>query len=213
MDHKPIFLADQVFERLETEILSGKYARGEVITEMKLAEDLGVSRTPVREAIRRLEQEHVLESSSRGITILGVTEEDLCDIYTIRIRIEGLAAAKAAERVTEETIAPLREALELQSFYVDRKDPEHIKYMDSMFHEALYRLSGSMIFLDTLLPLHKKVQKFRRASVQSESRAEASLAEHRRIYEAILAHDPDAAAKAMTEHVENAMKHIYRKEN
>ena len=96
--HKTISLADQVFERLEGEILGGKYQPGELLTEARLTEDLGVSRTPVREALRRLEQEHIVELSSKGILVLGVTEKDICDIYAIRLRIEGMAAAAAAKR-------------------------------------------------------------------------------------------------------------------
>ena len=83
--------------------------------------------------------------------------------------------------------------------------------MDSQFHELVYRMSGSIVLYDTLLPLHKKVQKFRKASVQNESRAESSLQEHREIYNAIMSGDPAAAEAAMTAHVNNAMNHIVKK--
>ncbi len=208
MEHRTVSLADQVFERLETDILSGKYNRGDVMTEGKFADDLGVSRTPVREALRRLEQEHVIEMTARGIMILGVTEKDLADIYEIRLSIEGIAASRAAVSDNQEIFAQLKEALDLQAYYVEKKDPDRIKFQDSLFHETLYRLSGSTVLYDTLLPLHKKVQKFRRVAVQSESRAEASLAEHRAIFEAIEKKDADAAAKAMKAHIENARNHI-----
>ena len=75
LEHKTISLAEQVFERLENDILSGKYQRGETLTELKLVTDLGVSRTPVREALHRLEQENIIEITSKGILILGVTEK------------------------------------------------------------------------------------------------------------------------------------------
>ena len=92
LEHKTVSLAEQVFERLENDILTGKYQRGEVLTELKLVSDLGVSRTPVREALHRLEQEHVIEITPKGILILGVTEQDLKDIFAIRLRIEGMAS-------------------------------------------------------------------------------------------------------------------------
>ena len=209
--HKTISLADQVFDRLEGEILGGKYQPGEILTEARLTEDLGVSRTPVREALRRLEQEHIVELSSKGILVLGVTDEDIGDIYAIRLRIEGLAAAAAAARADSPEAGELLEALELQEYYVGRHDADHIKYMDSRFHELVYRMSGSVVFYDTLLPLHKKVQKFRKASVQNESRAESSLREHRQIYHAILSGDVAAAEAAMTAHVQNAMEHITKR--
>ena len=103
--HKTISLADQVFERLEGEILGGKYQQGDILTESRLTEDLGVSRTPVREALRRLEQEHIVELSPRGIVILGVTEKDIQDIYAVRMEIEGMAAARAAESDNAEHLA------------------------------------------------------------------------------------------------------------
>ena len=84
-------LADQVFEKLEDDIVYGVYKRGEILTELKLAEALGVSRTPIREALRRLEQERMIEDSGKGSIVLGITKEDLLDIMDIRIRIEGLA--------------------------------------------------------------------------------------------------------------------------
>ncbi len=209
--HKTISLADQVFERLEGEILGGKYQQGDVLTESRLTEDLGVSRTPVREALRRLEQEHIVELSPRGIVILGVTEKDIQDIYAVRMEIEGMAAARAAESDNAEHLAELREALELQEYYVSRRDAEHIRTMDNRFHELLYRMSRSGVLYDTLLPLHKKAQKFRKASVQNESRAEQSAREHREIFEAVAAHDAVAAERAMREHVRRAGEHIMKK--
>ena len=156
LEHRTLSLAEQVFERLEGEILSGKYQRGELLTEMRLVSDLGVSRTPVREALHRLEQEHLIEISPKGILIVGVTQKDLEDIFAIRLRIEGLASAEAARHITDEQIAELLETVELQEFYVSRKDADHIKGLDSKFHRQVYKFSGSAILVDTLLPLHKK---------------------------------------------------------
>ena len=211
LEHKTISLAEQVFERLENDILVGKYQRGEVLTELKLVTDLGVSRTPVREALHRLEQEHIIEITPKGILILGVTEQDLKDIFAIRKRIEGLASAFAAQNMTEEQLAELKEALELQEFYVNKQDPEHIKTMDSRFHKLIYRYCGSAALNDTLLPLHKKVQKYRRASVEDKSRAKQSLSEHRAIFEAIAAKNAALAEKCTTEHIANAAEHILNK--
>lgn len=208
MEHKTVSLADQVFERLESEILSGVYQRGEILTEMCLCANLGVSRTPIREALRRLEQEHIIEISGKGIVVLGVTDQDLHDIYDIRREIEGAAAAKTAENITDEEIDSLREILELQEFYVSKKDADHIRLMDSRFHQMVYRFTKSSVYFDTLMPLHKKVQKHRKKSVENNSRAQSSLEEHRRIFEAIAARDPKAAERAMIAHVENARKHI-----
>ena len=97
---KTVSLADQVFERLEDDIITGVYPRGEILTELKLVEVLGVSRTPIREALRRLEQERLIAESGKGSVVLGITQEDLMDIMDIRQRVEGLAAFYAAKRIT-----------------------------------------------------------------------------------------------------------------
>ena len=211
LEHRTISLAEQVFDRLETDILSGKYQHGEVLTELGLVSDLGVSRTPIREALRRLEQEHVIEITPRGILVIGVSRQDLADILEIRIRIEGLAARLAAERITDAQLAELREAIELQEFYIPKHDVERINGMDSKFHLLIYRFSGSMPLYDTLTPLHKKVTKYRHASVENEVRSADSYMEHRAIFDAIAAHDGALAEERMRAHIANAKAFIQNK--
>lgn len=208
LTHKTVSLADQVFEHIERDILSGKYERGEIITEGKLSAELGVSRTPVREALRRLDQEHLIEESGKGSVVIGISEKDLEDIFLIRKQLECLAASMAAKNHTDEQLAELKETLELQEFYVTKADTEHVKYMDNKFHRILYKLTGSNVFFDTLVPLHRKIQKYRRASLQSKSRAVESVQEHRKIYEAIAKGDEESAYKTVLEHIENAYNHI-----
>ena len=110
-DHKPISIADQVFEKLERDILSGKYPQGEILSELRLSGELGVSRTPIREALRRLEQERLIQDSGKGSVVLGITLEDLVDIMDIRLRCEGLAARYAALNRSEEDAARLRQLM------------------------------------------------------------------------------------------------------
>lgn len=212
MEHRTISLADQVFENLENDILSGKYARGELLTESKLSQSMGVSRTPIREALRRLSQEHIIEESGKGSVVLGITESDLEDIFFIRNKIEPTAAALAAQRRTDEQLEYLREAVEFQEFYLGKKDADKIKSMDSRFHETIYRMSGSNVLSDVLIPLHKKIQKYRRASISNKSRAQASVKEHRDIFEAIAACDAEKAKELVEKHLENAYNHMFNKE-
>lgn len=206
-ERKSISIADQIFDQLERDILSGKYARGELLTELRLSEELGVSRTPIREAIRRLEQENILEEAGRGVTVVGISQEDMLDMYEIRIRIEGLAAEWAAERIGDEALARMRDTVELQRYYTEKPDGNHsdqIKNLDSQFHEQVYRACGSRALTDTLLNLHKKMTKFRMASVSKHSRALQSVQEHEAVLAALSAHDGKAANEAMTCHVMNA---------
>ena len=207
MEHRNISIADQVFDKLEREILSGKYPRGEMLSEQRLSSELGVSRTPVREAIRRLQQEDILEDSPRGAIVVGISREQMMDMYEIRLQLEGLAARRAAENVTDEQLREMRETLDLQQFYCERArsdGSDQIKNLDSRFHELLYAACGSKAYYDVLFRLHKKITKFRMASVRKRSRAEESIREHEAIYEALAAHDAARAEEAALLHTRKA---------
>lgn len=203
-EFKTVSLADQVFEKLEDDIITGVYARGEILTELKLVEQLGVSRTPIREALRRLEQERLIMDSGKGSVVLGITLEDLIDIMNIRLRVEGLATYYAVKNLTEEGKKELTQINELQEFYFQKKDIEHLRQMDDRFHECIYRLSGRTVLTDTLKPLHKKVQRFRKISIQDSARTEASIMEHKAIYNAIMSGDAEQAEIETCVHIHNA---------
>lgn len=213
-EHRSISIADQIFEQLERDILSGKYPRGEILSEMRLSTELGVSRTPIREAIRRLEQEHILEECGRGVVVVGISREDMLDMYEIRVRIEGRAAARAAENISEEQLKEMGDILDLQRYYIEKQQSgaadssDHIKNLDSRFHELLYVSCGSKAYRDTLQPMHKKMTKYRKASVSKQSRAVHSLQEHVAIYEALKARDGKRAEELTVRHVENARDSI-----
>lgn len=134
-DFRTVTLADQVFERLESDIIQGVYPRGEVLTELRLVEQLNVSRTPIREALRRLEQEHLIADTGKGTVVLGITAEDLVDIMDIRCKIEGLASYYAAKNASPDGLARLQHILDLQEFYFEKRDAEHLREMDDQFHE------------------------------------------------------------------------------
>lgn len=210
-EHKNISIADQIFEQLERDILSGKYPRSTVLSELGLSKELGVSRTPVREAIRRLEQEDILEECGKGMIVVGITPEDMQDMFEIRLAIEGEAARRAAVNISDEQLGRMREILDLQRFYSEKEgenSSDQIKNMDSQFHEILYLASDSRPYIRTLLPLHKRMMKMRKASVSKHSRAMRSLEEHEAIYEALLRHDADAAEKAVLVHSRNARERM-----
>ena len=205
---KTVSLADQVFEKLEDDIITGVYPRGEVLTELKLVEQLGVSRTPIRETLRRLEQERLIAESGKGSVVLGITVEDLMDIMDIRQRIEGLAAWYATKNITPEGLDKLRHISQLQDFYYEKQDVEHLRQMDDQFHDALYVLSGRTVICDTLLPLHRKTMRFRKISIQDGQRLGRSVQEHKAIFRAIEDGDAELAAKLVTEHIANAKENM-----
>ena len=206
--NRPVSLADQIYERLENDIYSGKYKRGDVITEPAVCEMLGVSRTPVHEAFTRLKYDHIVEESSKGAIVLGVSDEDAAIIYSIRKAVECMAAAACAKNITDDQAAELSDILDLQSYYADRNNSEKVREQDSDFHTKIYKYSGSAIYYDVLEPLHKKLQKYREMSVSEKSRASLSIGEHRRILEAIKAHDEQGAYDAMLSHICAAETHV-----
>lgn len=208
MEHRNVSIADQVFEKLERDILIGEYNRGDILTESKLSETLEVSRTPIREALRRLEQEHIIEITTKGVVVIGISKEDIAMIYEIRVRIEGLAAKNAAEYASENDIAELAEIISLQEFYTQRGEADNIKNADSSFHKKIYQMSGNVTLCDTLTDLHKKVIKYRRASVSNKSRAESSLEEHKKIFDAIVQRDGILAEALTLKHVDNARNRL-----
>lgn len=202
-------LADFVFETLENDILSGTYKRGDTLTELKLCERLGVSRTPIREALNRLkEQQLVTATSSHSVVVRGVSEQDLADIYEIRLRIEGYATRLCAERITDEQLGELKEIVALQEFYTERGGAANIRDMDSRFHELVYQYCGSEILQSTLSDLHHKVQRYRKLSVEHPERAQVAVKEHADILRALEQHDGEEAERLTILHIENAKRCI-----
>ena len=201
---KTVSLADQIFEKLEDDIITGVYARGEILTELKLVEELGVSRTPIRDALRRLELERLIEDTGKGSLVLGITQEDLIDIMDIRIRIEGLAAAHAAQNRTDADIEKITSICDLQDYYYGKKDLDRLREVDDKFHDLIYDLNPRNIIRDTLVPLHKKTLRFRRISIADDGRVKKSVEEHRAIGKAIIDGNADLACKLMEEHIMNA---------
>ena len=205
---KTASLADQVFEKLENDIIQGVYPKGEILTELKLVEQLGVSRTPIREALRRLEQERLIEDAGKGSKVLGITEDDLLDIMNIRERIEGLAAYYATINMTDEGRAELSHIVDLQEFYFNKNDPDHLRQVDDEFHDAICRLSKRTVITDTLIPLHRKTRRFRRIAMEDRERTAKTTQEHRDIYEAIVSGDALLAKKLTKAHIANAKDHM-----
>lgn len=212
-EFKTVSLADQVFEKLEEDIITGVYPKGEILTELRLAETLGVSRTPIREALRRLEHERLIKETGKGSVVLGITVDDLIDIMDIRIRVEGLAAFYATKNLDVDGAEELRQIGELQDFYFQKNDIEHLRQMDDRFHDTIYALSHRPIIFDTLLPLHKKTQRYRKISIEDPARLSPSITEHKAILNAILAKDAELASDLMTKHIENAKNNMIARLN
>ena len=212
-NYKSTSLADQVFDKLENDIIQGIYKRGELLTELKLVEQLGVSRTPIREALRRLEQERLIEDTGKGSRVLGITEEDLQDIMNIRERIEGLAAYYAAKNITPETLKELSHIVDLQEFYFSKQDKEHLRQVDDAFHDMICVMSKRSVIADTLIPLMRKTRRYRRVAIDNWDRTTRTMNEHRRMYEAIASGNAELAQELATAHIVQSKRYLIEGED
>ena len=203
-------LADQVFDKLENDIIQGVYAKGEIITELRLAEQLGVSRTPIREALRRLEHERLIEDTGKGSLVLGITDNDMEDIMSIRERTEGLAAYYATINMTDEGRKELSHIVDLQDFYYAKGDSEHLRQVDDEFHSLICRLSCRTVLVDTLIPLHRKTRRYRRIAMEDRQRSGKTMKEHRAMYDAIMSGNAELAMELTTQHIANAKIHMMK---
>ncbi len=202
-------LSTRVFEELEEGILSGQIPSGENLIELKLSSEMGVSRTPVREAIRMLEQKGLVQIiPNKGAVVLGISVKDLQDIYTIRMYIEGLASRWAAEKITDEQLQELTEIVDLQEFYNIKQANGKLNDLDSRFHGKIYEFSGSRTLQHMLCDLHHMIQQYRKLSFSSLGRAEKAVQEHREILDAIARHDGDEAERLTIQHIANAKENL-----
>lgn len=205
-------LRAQVFHDLEEEILSGRLKPGDTLAEAKISAKLGVSRTPVREAVGQLESEGLVKSiPNRGAVVVGVSQRDIEDIYTIRTHIEGLAAKWTAEKIMDSELEELTNIVELQEFYLMKGDLVQIWRLDSRFHELIHEYCRSNPLRNTLSQFHHYIARARRTSIENHDRAEASVLEHRLVLQAIAARDQREAERRMVEHIKAAKQSFLRR--
>lgn len=203
-------LRGRVFNAIRESILEGKYKPGDVLRETSIAQELHVSRTPVREAIRQLELEGLVHSIPNKETIVsGVTKEDVHDIFMVRSRLEGLAGRRAAERITVEELKEMEEVLALTAFYSQREDYEHLNELDHRFHDMIYNATKSKILKHVLSDFHSYVQKTRKESMATPGRLKGLLEEHTAIYEAIKNKQVEEVERLINKHVHNVTSNMH----
>ena len=202
-------LRGQVFDKIRSDILKGRYQKGDELVECTIGKELGVSRTPVREAIRQLELEGLVQLiPNKGAFVTGISASDVRDIYLIRSRLEGLAARMAAEHISSEQLAEMEETIVLSDYHVKKEHFEQVCEMDGKFHKLLYAASGSRILEHTLTDFHQYVQRVRMASITNRIRMHKSNSEHEKILEAIRNKDGDQAEKVAAEHISNTVENL-----
>ncbi len=204
-------LRGRVFSRLREDILSGKYKEGDELKEVAIGEDLGVSRTPVREAFRQLELEGLIQIiPNKGAYVTGITQKDVKDIYMIRSLLEGLCARWACEHITEVQMEAMEENIYLSKFHAQKGHLDQLADLDNSFHEILYEACNSKILEHQLRDFHEYVLRVRKKTLSNINRGPKSNEEHEQIMEAIKAKDADKAEKLANMHMINAYENMVK---
>ncbi len=202
-------LGQRVFHHIREDILSGKYDKDEELKEKAIGDELGVSRTPVREALRQLELEGLVTIiPNKGAYVVGFTAQDIHDIYEIRSVLEGLCARRAARRATPEQLEALEEIMILSDFKAQRGHFDQLVELDNKFHQLLYEASQSKVLEHVLRDYHHYVERVRKVTLTVPKRSIESNEEHRQILMALKEKDEKRAEKLANQHIMNTIKNI-----
>ncbi len=195
-------LREVVFQSLRTAILEGTLEPGERLMEIHLAQELGVSRTPVREAIRKLELEGlVVTYPRRGAVVANITRKDLEDVLEVRRALEELAMRRAAVMITDEQIQALHQAEKTFIEYLNSNDVAKSATADAEFHEIISNATGNARLVALLSNLRGQMYRYRMENLKDKSSHSELIEHHQQIISAMENHDPEAAAQTITEHI------------
>ncbi len=204
-------LRDVVFNTLRQAILRGELKPGERLMEIQLANKLGVSRTPVREAIHKLSQEGlVLMIPRKGAEVADISEKDMLDVLEVRKALEQLAVRLACDKITAVQIAELREAGEAFEQSLDGGDVMEIAEADVRFHDVIYRATDNQKLIQFLNNLSEQMYRYRVEYLKDDSVFPRLVKEHDEIMDLVEKRDKENAAKVMCEHIDNQITSVLK---
>lgn len=183
---------------------SGIYRPGDRLVESELAERFGVSRTPVREALQRLETQSMLARDGRSLIVASLDHNQLAELYVVRAELEGLAARLAAKHATPEEVRVLRGMVEEDRAHLN--DPEAMSRANRRFHKQIHLASHNRYLVQQLDLVHRSMALLATTSLAAQGRSAAALAEHDAIVRAIEAGDGEAAQAALRAHISKAFE-------
>ncbi len=199
-DH--VNLDQKVYSQLKSMILDQNLKPGTKIYQEKLALDLGISRTPVREAINRLEKEGLVQIfPQRGAYVVQFTEKDVFELFLIRENLEGLAARLASQRMTQSSLAKLESCTQGFREPFGDKDVQRYAREDFKFHQSIVNLSDAQRLIQLVSSLHDHIRIYRLTTRGVADKMKSSLAEHRQIIEALGKGDPEESDRCMRQHI------------
>jgi len=203
--NKPI--REIVYESLRNTIISGKIPVGERIVEKEYAERLNISRTPVREALRALEVEELVEYIPRvGVVVKRITMEDVFEIYKIRQHLEVLAAISAMDNITDEEINEIEELLTITEEKNAEGDINEVIRLFGVFNQKIYEASRMKRLTSMISKLNEYLQRFRNISISDNLRRESALKDHREILRAIVVKDKNGIESIIKNHLEKSLE-------
>jgi DNA-binding GntR family transcriptional regulator len=182
----------------------GFYRPGDRLVESELAERFGVSRTPVREALQRLETQSMLCRDGRSLIVASLDHNQLAELYVVRAELEGLAARLAAQHATEEEVRVLRRMVEDDRRLID--DPPAMSRANRRFHKQIHLASHNRYLVQQLDLLHRSMALLATTSIAAEGRGEETIAEHAEIVAAVAARDGERAYGALRTHISRAFE-------
>lgn len=202
-------LRDVVFKTLRQAILTGELKPGERLMEIHLADRLGVSRTPIREAIRKLELEGLVTMiPRRGAEVAQISASNLKDVLEVRQALDALGVELACERITEEGLEALREACDYFAQVTSTKDATVITKADVALHDVIIAATGNERLQQMISNLSEQMYRYRFEYIKDSSYHALLIEEHRRIYESIAARDKERAVKEIQQHIDNQLNTI-----
>jgi DNA-binding GntR family transcriptional regulator len=202
-------LGERVHDHLKQEILANRYAPGSELLEVPLSEELGVSRGPIREALRTLEAEGLVEiTPRRGAVVTSLSKHDFLDAYQVRESLEVLGVRLAVPRLTESDMAALDSRVEAMDEHAAAGDVDAFFEANAAFHEAIIEASGNRKLIEVYRRLTAQMGPYRRPSAKLRGNLDSSVAEHREIVEAARKRDVEAAAELVMRHVEVPQRNL-----
>lgn len=205
-------LRDVVFNTLRKAILTGELKPGERLMEIHLANRLGVSRTPIREAIRKLELEGLVTMiPRRGAEVSQITEKSMNDVLEIRKALDALCAELACDRITADGLESLGQACDSFEAAVQTGDAKKIAHADVALHDIIVQATGNQRLIQLVNNLSEQMYRYRFEYIKDSSQHEMLVAEHRIIYRSIVEKDKNTAAEAARTHIDNQKLAIIRR--
>ena len=204
-------LRDVVFNTLRQAILTGELKPGERLMEIHLANRLGVSRTPIREAIRKLELEGLVTMiPRRGAEVAQITEKSMNDVLEVRRALDALCVELACDRITKEELESLKRACDNFEFAVKTKDVKKIAQADVALHDIIVQATGNSRLIQLVNNLSEQMYRYRFEYIKDITQHERLVEEHRIIYQGIVNHDKETASQAAKLHIDNQKKAIIK---